>query len=432
MKKGKVNIILSMVLITALVGTLALTSGCSRQQAADAGKNLPAKDYILIGRVNPATGPIAGFGKGTPFIEDKAVEAINAEGGIYIKEYDKKLPVKIIVADSESSDVKAAEAANKLILQDKVDLMIATHTPATVNPVAIASERNKMPCITLESPGEAWLEGGPYYWAFHSFWKVDSLIESFLDAMDTQETNKKIGLAAGNDTDGVLMSQIMAEKAPARGYTIVDPGRFPLGTKDFTSMIAKFKEEGCDIVYGNMITPDFMTMYKQFHQQSYVPKMLGMSRAILFPTDVETLGDTGVGLITEVWWSENHPYKSSLTEQTAAELCEMYTKETGEQAHAGLGYKHANVEIAIDVLKKAQTLDKETLRQAIAETDLETIVGHIKYDDQNFSELNVTIGQWQKGEKWPYEMVIFCNTKQQEVPVSDKPFVFPLPGTTQK
>jgi len=432
MKKGKVNKILSTILTVSLVGALALTAGCGGQQAANAEKKLPEKDYILIGRVNPATGAIAGFGKGTPFIEEKAIENINAEGGIYIKEYDKKLPVKIIFADSESSDVKAADAANKLILQDKVDLMIATHTPATVNPVAVASERNKMPCITLESPGEAWLEGGPYQWAFHSFWKVDSLIDSFLDAMDTQQTNKKIGLAAGNDTDGVLMSKIMEEKAPARGYTIVDAGRFPLGTKDFTSMITKFKQEGCDIVYGNMITPDFMTMYRQFHQQGFVPKMLGMSRAILFPTDVETLGDLGVGLTTEVWWSENHPYTSSLTGQSAAELCEMYTKETGEQAHAGIGYKHANIELAIDVLKRAQTLDKEVIRDTIAKTNLDTVVGHIQYDDQNFSELNVTVGQWQKGDEWPYEMEVFCNTKQKEVPLSKKPFIFPLPGTTQK
>jgi len=439
--KKKIYKVCSLALTLLLVGALVLTVGCGGgggQQGGQSGggqsgggQAQAGKTEILIGRVNPTTGPIAGFGKGTPFIEEKALEAINAEGGIYIKEYDKKLPVRIIVADSESSDVKAAEAASKLILQDKVDIMIATHTPATVNPVAAASERNGIPCITLESPGEAWLEGGPYKWAFHAHFLTSSLVEAFLDAFDTFDTNKKIGLAAGNDTDGVLMSSLMAELAPKRGYTIVDPGRFPVNTKDYTSLISKFKEEGCDIVYGNMITPDFMTMFQQFHQQGYVPKALGMSRAILFPTDVEALGDIGEGLITEVWWGDTHPFKSSLTGQTAAELCKMYTDETGEQFHAGLGFKHANIEVVIDVLKRAQTLNKEELLKAIAETDLDTIVGHIKYNDQHFSEIPVTIGQWQKGEKWPYEIVIFSNTKIPEVPLSDKKVIFPLPGSTR-
>jgi branched-chain amino acid transport system substrate-binding protein len=284
----------------------------------------------------------------------------------------------------------------------------------------------------MEAPGEAWLEGGPYEWAFHSFWKVDSLIDSFYDAMDTVETNKKIGFALGNDTDGVLFAKVMSEKAAARGYEIVDPGRFPINTKDYTTLISELKKANCDIVYGNMITPDFMTMYKQFHQQGYVPKMLAMSRAILFPADVEAIGGIAEGLMAEVWWSETHPYKSSLTGETPKDLAEKYTKQTSKQPSAAIGYKHANVEIAIDVLKRAQSLDKEAIRQAIAETDLDTIVGHIKFDDQNFSELNVTIGQWQKGDKWPFEMVIINNNKQPEVPVSSKPVIFPLPGTTQK
>ena len=73
------------------------------------------RDYILIGHPNPSTGPLAGFGEASPWADDKAVAAINKKGGIFIKEYDKKVPVKVKVVDTESNPTKAAEIAAKLI-----------------------------------------------------------------------------------------------------------------------------------------------------------------------------------------------------------------------------------------------------------------------------------------------------------------------------
>src|SRR5512143_257843 len=80
------------------------------------------KDFILIGHPNPSTGPLAGFGEASPWADDKAIAAINKDGGIFIKEYNKKVPVRLKMVDTESDPAKAAELASKLILGDKVDL----------------------------------------------------------------------------------------------------------------------------------------------------------------------------------------------------------------------------------------------------------------------------------------------------------------------
>ncbi|HHY14282.1 MAG TPA: ABC transporter substrate-binding protein, partial [Thermoanaerobacterales bacterium] len=158
------NVIL--LLVVCMVVSLFAGCGGSSQQG---GQTIdPNKEYILIGRVAPLTGPLASFGDGTPYIEEKAVEKLNEEGGIYIEELDKKLPIKFIVMDSESDTTKAAEAANKLILEDKVDLMIVSHTADTVNPVSAACERYKIPCISVDAPVDAWLQGGPYKYSYHA------------------------------------------------------------------------------------------------------------------------------------------------------------------------------------------------------------------------------------------------------------------------
>ena len=119
------------------------------------------RDHILIGHPTPATGPIAAFGETSAWVDKRATDEINKEGGIFIKELGKKLPIKIKSMDTESNPTKAAQVASKLILQDEVDLMVVLHTPDTVNPVGAICERYEVPCISSVAPIEPWLTGGP-------------------------------------------------------------------------------------------------------------------------------------------------------------------------------------------------------------------------------------------------------------------------------
>ena len=107
------------------------------------------RDFILIGHPNPSTGPIASFGEASPWADDLAIEEINKQGGIFVKEAGKKLPLKLKLVDTASDPTKAADVASKLILNDKIDIMVALHTPDTVNPVTSICERYQMPSFLL-------------------------------------------------------------------------------------------------------------------------------------------------------------------------------------------------------------------------------------------------------------------------------------------
>lgn len=121
-----------------------------KKEDKQADKN--SRDYILIGRPNPTTGPIAGLGAGADWSIQRGIEAINKDGGFYIKDIDKKLPVKIKVVDTESNPTKATEVASKLVLEDKLDMLWVEHTPDTVNPVSAVAERYGIPTISIEAP----------------------------------------------------------------------------------------------------------------------------------------------------------------------------------------------------------------------------------------------------------------------------------------
>jgi branched-chain amino acid transport system substrate-binding protein len=305
--------------------------------------------------------------------------------------------------------------------------MVVYHTPATVNPVTSICERYKMPCIAADTPVEMWLTGGPYHWAFHAFWLViDDGFPAYMGMWDQLETNKIVGLLAGNDTDGVSFAEGSQILLPPKGYKVIDPGRFPVLNKDFSSIINTLKKEKVEILFGNLIPPDLATAWRQCRTMGFKPKIATIGRATLFPKAVEAIGgDLPLNLSSEIWWSPHHPFKSSLAGYGAKKLCDDWTAATNKQWTQTLGFKYVGYEIAADVLNRAQTLDKETLRKAIATTDLDTIVGHIKYNDQNYARLPLVAGQWVKGQKFPWDLEIRYNGSHKNIPTQGK--LLPIP-----
>ncbi|MBW1897378.1 MAG: ABC transporter substrate-binding protein, partial [Deltaproteobacteria bacterium] len=157
------------------------------------------------------------------------------------------------------------------------------------------------------------------------------------------------------------------------------------------------------------------------------PKFATIGKVVLFPAAVVAIGGIlANGLTSEIWWSPLHPFKSSLTGNTTKGLADAWTKGTGRQWTQPLGFDYAAYEIAADVLKRAGSLDKKKMRQALADTDLDTIVGHVKFNEKNYSLTPLVGGQWVKGTKWPWDLQITYNRENPKIPTTAK-MVFPLP-----
>src|SRR6202011_3365202 len=329
---------------------------------------------IKIGHVSPKTGPLAGFGEADGFILEQ-VRGILAGG---LQSGGRTYQVQIISKDSQSSGSRAAEVASKLILGDKVDLIVPPATPDTTNPVADQAEVNEVPCITTDCPWQPYFfgrNGDPkkgFTWTYHFFWGLEDVIGAFLALWKSAPTNKVIGGLFPNDADGNAWGDPKIGFPPAlqaAGFKLVDPGRYQPVSSDFTSQISAFKSAGAEIVTGNMIPPDFSTFWGQAAQQGFKPKVVTIGKALLFPSVISSLGARGNGLTTEIWWTPNHPFKSGLTGQSARELTDAYTKATNRPWTQPIGFKHALFEVAIDVLKRAKNLESKSILDAITATD---------------------------------------------------------------
>lgn len=139
------------------------------------------------------------------------------------------------------------------------------------------------------------------------------------------------------------------------------------------------------------------------------------------------MGDRGRDLSTEVWWSPHHPFKSGLTGQTALEFCNAYSAATGKQWTQPIGFKHANLEVAIDVLKRTKKLDPAAIRDAIVDTNYQSLVGPVAWKGgptnpvPNSCTTPLVGGQWKKGTKFKYDLNVVFNQPAPNIP-TDSPF----------
>ena len=408
-------------------GAAAATAGLSGALRLPAFAQAPR--VLKIGYVSPQTGPLAAFGEADKFVIG-GVQALLKDG---ITVGGKKHPVQVVVRDSQSSPNRAGEVAADLILKEKIDIMAVGNTPETANPVSDQCELNEVPCVSSLCPWQPWFfgrKGDPakgFNWTYHFFWGLEDIIAVFLNLWGSVPTNKVVGGLFPNDGDGNAWGDPKLGLPPAlakEGFKLVDPGRFQNLTQDFSAQIAAFKKENVEIVTGVVIPPDMKTFWTQARQQGFRPKVVTVGKALLFPAAIEALGDLGDGMSTEVWWTPSHPFKSSLTGQSAAQLAAAYVTQTRKQWTQPIGFVHALFEVAIDALKRAKDAgDRGGVRDALVGTDLRTIVGPVAWGKgpvKNVVRTPLVGGQWVRGKKYKYELVVVDNRTATDIPTGGK------------
>ncbi len=380
---------------------------------------------IKIGAVSPITGSLASFGAPdkwiVSYVEKGVGEGVLCGDGMLH-------PIEITQLDTQSNPNRVAEVTGDLIFNTKVDMMVASSSPDTVNPAAEQCEANGVPFLANFVPWQPFFFGRgatpdkPFTWTWMYHFGVEDAAECRLGMWDQIETNKQVCLLFPNDADGVAWSNKETGLGPyleAGGYTIVSqPEMYQQPSEDFSSQIAEFKKSGAEICSGLQVPPDFTNFWKQCIQQDFRPKILSISKAALFHDTMEAVGDIGVGLSDHAVWHPSYPYKSALTGQTCQEYADTYTAETGEQWTQPLG-QLGKYEWAIDILKRWPDIeDKSLFPDIVKVTKFEGINGPVDFTQPvlagtvrpvpNVFKIKISGGQWVKlpeGSPYQYDML---------------------------
>jgi branched-chain amino acid transport system substrate-binding protein len=430
---------------TAAPTTAAPTTAAPTQKIPEA---------ILVGCPMPLTGMFAGFGEGTVFGLQAAADDINAQGGVYVKEYDQKLPIKLVIVNEESDPAKAGTLAESLIVNDKVNYLVGGAIAPTLAPgVSTVADRYKTIFISCPGPMEVWLamrqevEGHwQYSWNTGLFaiatpypegdfragpgYTIVDTWKSMLDLFGDQ-TNKTAAVFAAEDPDGIAWYSLFPGALESWGYNVVGIdkklGLVPMETTDFTSVINEWKANDCEILWGNAPGFFFGTLWKQCMALDFHPMIASIARAALFYEDVSAWGgDLPNGISVEIWWDPSFGDSVGIGDTTPESLTEAWSAATGRPLNQSIGPSYACIQVLVDAIERAGTLDTEKVQAALATTDLITMDSRIKFNENHFSGGPLAFGQWQKTDKpWVWECPVIIS-KHDFIKVTADP-IFPIP-----
>ncbi len=403
----------------AVVGGGGLLQACS---SSVKGASSSSTKSITIGWIHPLTGALAGFGAPDNWVISKIKQTTPYKNGFKIG--SKTYPVTIKSYDTQSSPTRAGDLARTAILNDGVDLLLASSTPETVNAVASQAESLGTPLICSNIPWEAWYlnlfpKGNPQQatekakYVVMYFLGAEHLAKCFIPMWDRihaqLHTNKIVAAAFPNDSDG-------------NAFRAVSPP-YPDGTTDYSSMISQFKSSGADFFTNVPLPPDFATMWKQSAQQGFKPKLATVAKVLLFPPDAYALGSLSYNVATDAWWAPSLPWKSSFTGETCQQLANEFETSGHGQWNSNIS-NYSLFEAAHAALTSvSDPHDKTEVANAIHQVNLpDAVAGPLNFASGGPAPgvaITPPVGiQWQKGTKYPVEAQVVDNTLQPHAKIT--------------
>ncbi len=419
-------------------GSLAISAGgllaaCSSKIKGSSSGGGGKTKGITIGWIHPLTGPLAGFGAPDNWVISKIKATTPYSKGFKIggKTYD----VTIKSYDTQSSPSHAGDLAKQAILQDGVDLLLASSTPETVNAVASQAESLGTPLICANIPWESWyinLGGNPLKptlkpkFVTMYFLGAEHLIKAFIPMWDRihdqLKTDKVVAAAFPNDSDGNAFRAVFPPIAKAAGYKFDLSAAYPDNTTNYSSMISAFKNDNADFFTNVPLPPDFAVMWKQSAQQGFKPKLATVAKVLLFPPDAYALGKLSYNVATDAWWVPSLPWKSSFTGETCQQLANEFEAAEKQQWNSNIS-NYSLFESAYAALTSvSDPHDKAEVADAIHKVNIQAVAGPLDFASGGPAPgvaITPPLGvQWQKGTKYPVEMQVVDNTLQPHAKIT--------------
>jgi len=361
----------------------------------------PVPEAIEFGASIPMTGKYGALGAMVKPGYEYAVADINAAGGVYVKEYDAKIPIHLTIYDDESDPTKAVSKLETLYSEQNVVVYLGGAGSDMHAATAAIAEKNKVPYLGIAFALYAIHQQG-YHYLFSPFPKSPNQAKDVFEILNAKipegERPTKVAIFQETTDWGIELGGLWAENAPKYGYEVVVHEEYAPRTEDLSGMILKAKAAGAEALLTLPAPPDGIAMYKQMSELGWTPKFTLMIRAPENVTWAETMGSVGDYVTIFPGWHHGMNFPG------VDELNAKYEAEFGRPADLLTGPAYACVQIAAAAIEAAGTLDRDAIRDAIAATDMTTVVGPVTFNEDGTGNVLNPLIQWQNGKLemvWP-------------------------------
>jgi branched-chain amino acid transport system substrate-binding protein len=211
-----------------------------------------APSEIKIGMLRASSGPFASISMPVYYTFKMWVDQTNAAGGVFVKPFNKKLPIKLISYDDQSSTATAATLYNQLITQDKVDLLVADSGSVLTSVAVPIAKEHKMFLFDVSGTGGTFFTKDNPYIALmadpvSTIWP--KYISDFLNSTGVQEGIKTVAiLYATNDFTTTQANAVRGFIKDAGKLKIVYDQGVPTSTSNYTVLINNIANANPDAV----------------------------------------------------------------------------------------------------------------------------------------------------------------------------------------
>jgi len=355
---------------------------------------------IKLGAVVPLTGRYGAGGAQIRAGYELAVEHFNSSGGITVG--GVKMPLELILLDDESDATKTVARLETLAAQGVVGYLGGFGSDLHAAAASVA-EKNHIPYLGVAFALQKIHEQG-FRYLFSPFWKspdIGHATQGLFALVPASERPKAVAIFQEKTDWGREMAAAWTEAGKAAGYQVVLSGEYAPGAKDFSDLILKAKSAGAEVVLALPTPPDGMTIVKQMKELGYTPKLALFIRAPDAQIWSQNLGKDGDYMVLAAGW--HHAMKAP----GVKELNDAHQKKYGRPADPLVGPAYACVEILAAAVTRAGFPDREKVRDAIAATNINTVIGPVKFRPDGTGIVAQALLQWQSGKQelvWPKEV----------------------------
>jgi branched-chain amino acid transport system substrate-binding protein len=331
---------------------------------------VPANE-ILIGEYGSLTGTTATFGISTRNGIDMAVEAVNQSGGLLGK------TVRVIVEDDQGKPEEAQTVVTKLITRDGVLAVLGEVASSRSLAAAPVAQQAGVPMISPSSTNPQVTQVGDYIFRVCF---IDPF-QGFVMAKFATGTLKLKNFAVLRDIKNdysVGLANVFVENVLKMNGTIVEDASYSEGDTDFSAQLTRIKSKNPQAVFVPGYYGEVALIARQAKEKGLNVPLLGGDG-----WDSPKLIEIGGASLNGSYFS-NH-YSPDDPNPAIQKLVADYKAKYGQtpDALAGLGYDSANV--LFDAIRRANSLDRKKIRDALAATkDFPGVTGKITIDqDRN-------------------------------------------------
>jgi branched-chain amino acid transport system substrate-binding protein len=335
------------------------------------------------------------------------VDDVNARGGLLGRK------IRLILLDDKSDTQTAIKLYEKLITEDKVDVLLAPYSSGITEAVANVNERYKMPFVAYGAASTPIWEKGRKY-----IFNIVDVAENYQKG--AVHLAKQIGVkkAAIIGEDSLFPRQSgkgAKDWAAKLGIEIVVEENYPLKQTDFTALLQKIRANGAEAIFSNSYFADAAAQLRQLREQNINLKLFSSTVGPGLPNFPEQLGNTAEYVLGYSQWE---PLPHILKHPGMKEYIEAYEKRFGEKPNYHAGNAYGALQVTEAAIKKAGSFDNEKLREALSTIEVHSIFGHYKVDARgmnNHEGLTFQILRGQRRIVWPEK---WAETKA-ELPIPD-------------